>query len=356
LVEQPDGKLLIACETGNGFAMVRVDQFGVRDTGFGFNVSVRTTFPGSVNTTLVDIALQPDGKIVAVGDCVFSAQDYRIGVARYNPDGTLDSSFSQDGIDVVDLGPGYEYASSVAVLRSGAIVVGGNTDNGFDRRWVLVGYRGDGSRNTGFGTGGVSRVRLRRPTDELGALVAAPDGSFFAAGAVSSRTGSDPGVAHFRPNGSVDLHWGAAGLAIVPIEPFSNVAVTDLALRPDGKLVLAGSLSSRDADYAWAARLDVNGSADAGFGDRGRTTVRFGSRDNAATGMALTSDGGVVLSGYVRAPYQPFVSRLTGDAPASVVAVGGPDRCGIPRRTACCWPDLPRSIVGAPVPCRAGCQ
>jgi hypothetical protein len=51
--------------------------------------------------------------------------------------------------------------------------------------------------------------------------------------------------------------------------------------------------------------------------------------------MARTSDGGVVLSGYVRDPYQPFVTRFTGDAPGPVAAAAGPDvRHGSARRTA----------------------
>lgn len=139
---QSDGKLVVtAVATGasnNDFAVVRYNADGTLDTtGFPGNGAVLTDF-GAGNDFAYDIAVQPDGKIVAVGEAS-NGVNSDFAMVRYLPNGALDVSFGTGGKVLTPFGSGNEVASGVAVQHDGRIVVGGygigatNTDFMFAR-------------------------------------------------------------------------------------------------------------------------------------------------------------------------------------------------------------------------------
>lgn len=153
---QPDGKIIVAGSSSNGFdvdfAIVRYNANGSLDTSFNGTGKVFTAF-GSANDQAYSVALQSDGKIVAAGfSFVGSSNDF--AVARYNTDGSLDTSFNGTGKVTTPVGPLADAANALAIQSDGKIVAVGQSDNGSNFDFGLVRYNADGTLDTGFnGTG-----------------------------------------------------------------------------------------------------------------------------------------------------------------------------------------------------------
>jgi uncharacterized delta-60 repeat protein len=337
LAVQPDGKLIVggnACaaagstQPGCDFALARYDARGELDPTFGSDGRVRTDL-GSTMDTVFGLALQPDGKIVAVGsgpgsgvmpesavvrysadgslDPTFGSGGMRLrdvpwqasavavqangrllvgyssGVTRYLPDGTLDPSFGIGGTAAADTG-----ASAVAVLPDGKILVGG-----FDG---LARYLPDGTLDTSFGAGGRVATYVYS-----GALALQPDGKIVTASGAWG--GADFKVSRFLPDGSPDLGFGSDGTVTTDVGSNAD-HVWDVAVQRDGKIVAAGSSAPADpvnpgvrtSDFALARYLP-GGTLDVGFGSGGIVTTDINGRLEYGASVAVQADGDIVVAG-----------------------------------------------------------
>jgi uncharacterized delta-60 repeat protein len=124
---QGDGKIVVAGYTFNGgnsdFSMVRYNTDGSLDNGFDGDGKLITSFGVSKNSEIFGIAIQPDGKIVAVGRA-YSGTTYDFALARYNTDGTPDNSFDNDGKVITPISVGDDEAHSIIIQSDGKIVLG----------------------------------------------------------------------------------------------------------------------------------------------------------------------------------------------------------------------------------------
>ena len=119
---QDDGKIVVAGQASQTFAVARYTADGALDASFGQHGVVVTAMDSSHSDAAANaIALQSDGKIVAAG--YVGTSDFAI--ARYNPNGTLDRSFSGDGIAHSDFDNGNDTAYAVAIQKDDRIVVAG---------------------------------------------------------------------------------------------------------------------------------------------------------------------------------------------------------------------------------------
>jgi uncharacterized delta-60 repeat protein len=144
IVLQPDGKLVVGGGTNTAFVAARFTASGVLDKTFGQAGIVQTSI--GPRSTGYDLALQPDGKIIAAGVTEISAEDNDIALLRYNYDGSLDASFDGDGILTTDFG-GLELAFSVAIQPDGSILVGGTAAN---KGAAFARYRPNGALDPSF--------------------------------------------------------------------------------------------------------------------------------------------------------------------------------------------------------------
>ncbi len=140
VVIQPDGKIIVAGGTypifpsqGGQFALARYRSNGTLDTSFGSGGLVRTTF-GSEGCYASALALQPDGKIIAAGTKYIhfssdESSDTDFGLARYNPDGSLDSTFGNGGLVATDFHQRNDDALAVLIQPDGKIVATGDATN-----------------------------------------------------------------------------------------------------------------------------------------------------------------------------------------------------------------------------------
>jgi uncharacterized delta-60 repeat protein len=239
LVLQTDGKIVVAGRTtknGNfDFALVRYETTGIVDTTFGTAGLVTTDFGGSVDRAFA-MALQPDGKLVVVGDA-----DANFALARYNSNGSLDASFGFDGKVVTSFG-GSDQAAAVVLQPDGKIVVAGQTDTGTSIDFALARYMPDGSLDGTFGSGGLATTNFLGNSDDLGsAVVLQFDGKIIVGGSSEDNFA----LARYTTGGVLDPTFGSEGKVT------TNVGGEDLlhalALQPDGAIVAVGESADRFA-------------------------------------------------------------------------------------------------------------
>jgi len=377
VVLQPDGKIIAAGSTGNppDFALVRYNLNGTLDPTFGVGGIVTTDFFGDAET-LRDIELQNDGKIVAVGSTRSTPTDPTvIALARYNPDGSLDPTFGSGGEATASL-PGLVFGVSAAAIQSdGKIVVSGisavfndntdsscfvarfNIDGSLDSSFaggiiikdfggtvgneafadvtvqsddkivvagtvpginsqdlhdfVTVRYNPNGSQDPTFGSGGIVITDLVGGVDNAVNVKVQPDGKILVAGPSSSVSPFkyDFGVVRYNPNGSLDPTFGNGGIVRTDISGTNDFAAA-LAVQPNGKIIVVGSAES---DFG-LVRYNPNGSLDPTFDGDGKVVTDFNSDVDGAQDVALQPDGKIVVSGFAKISSFDFaLARYNGD-------------------------------------------
>ena len=210
------------------------------------------------------MALQGDGKIVVVGD---AGGGGAFALARYNPNGSLDPSFSGDGRQTTDFGD-FGVARGVA-LQGGKIVAVGIGDAG---DFALARYNPNGSLDPSFSGDGKQTTDFGG-SDEASGVALQGDGKIVAVG----RDGpGDFALARYNPNGSLDTSFSGDGKQTTDFGDFDGA--NGVALQGNGKIVVVGVGGT--GNFA-LARYNPNGSLDPSFSGDGRQTTDFGG---AATG------------------------------------------------------------------------
>lgn len=135
-------------------ALTRHMPNGALDSTFGVG-GIVTTALGTHRDTAESVAIQPDGKIIVTGSsrCTLSSCREDFATLRYLSDGSLDTSFGENGAVLTDI-DGFDYANHIALQADDKILVAGNAGKGF----ALVRYSGDGSLDLDFGDAGISFV------------------------------------------------------------------------------------------------------------------------------------------------------------------------------------------------------
>lgn len=296
---QSDGKAVIAGLTGQGnqdFAVVRLNPDGSMDNTFGGGGKTTTEVAGA-NDRGRAVAIQADGKIVVVGHARLGGSD-DFAVVRYLADGTLDNTFDGDGRAVTDI-DGEDRALAVAIQPDGKIMACGISDNSTNVRFRLFRYNGDGSPDLGFGGGTGTAVAAFLPEDNATAwdLALQPDGKIVVAGYANNGTYNDVAVARFNNDGSLDSGFGSGGLVVVPVASADDLGHA-VELQPDGKIVVAGyAQDDQGEEHFIGVRLLPDGTLDNGFDGDGVVSIQALSYGQAY-GVVVQPDGFLVLAGH----------------------------------------------------------
>jgi uncharacterized delta-60 repeat protein len=269
---------------------------GELDSTFGIGGMVKTDFGGNFDV-ISAIAVQADGKIVVAGGTSNNARVPSFALARYNSDGSLDQSFGIGGRVITNTG-GLSGAASLALLPDGKILAGGAGD-GLGSDFAMARFNNDGGLDASFGSNGVVLTNVGG-ADTAWNMAVQPDGKILLGG-MAGRVGlqaSSFAVVRYKKNGKIDSSFGDKGKAIVEFSSGFDQAYA-IALQPDGKVVLAGAadLNSDESPFA-ITRLNSDGSLDSLFGSGGRVTTNFFGNRNQANGVALQSDGKIVVAGW----------------------------------------------------------
>jgi uncharacterized delta-60 repeat protein len=304
---QPDGKIVVVGYTGtpgpggpSNFALARYNANGSLDTSFGLAGKVVSGVVGSAYA----VALQPDGKIVVVGDIQLSSgADFSdFVIARYNANGTLDTSFSSDGRITTDIGGGTNTARNLVLQPNGAILVSGEPFGSFtgSDHTDVVRYDSTGGLDPSFGVGGVFTLSGARLGE---GLALQGDGKLVLVGSVdvgiASAVSTQFAVRRLNPDGSPDNAFGSAGAVSTAFTDQGDSAFA-VTLQGDGKIVVAGRSSSQANSNFALARYDSDGALDTGFANAGKLTVDFFGFTDFAESVVVQADGKIVLGGLAR--------------------------------------------------------
>ena len=319
---QPDNRIIVVGTsiTGNNrnIALVRYNPDGILDTTFGTDGTITTDLGGWDSGQA--IALQADNRIIVAGTRSIYAEQVPAGgggvfphlidfmTARYNADGTPDTTFGTGGTIITDLG-GWDSGQAIALQPDNRIIVVGTSITGNSRNIALVRYNADGTPDTTFGTGGTIITDLGG-WDFGQAIALQPDNRIIVVG--TSITGNSRNIALVRYNadGTPDTTFGTGGTIITDLGGWDFGQA--IALQPDNRIIVAGT--SND-DIALVHYGLWNGA----FFDDDANAHEPAIEDLAARGIVSACDAR--LSRYcpsepvTRAQMAVILARVLGDIP-----------------------------------------
>lgn len=338
---QPDGKIVVAGFASNGsdddFAVARYLGDGSLDTSFGDGGIVLMAI-GSQTDEAAAVALQADGKIVVAGFtssptqvCVHDECSYRphedFAVVRFLADGQVDGTFNNSGIAITDFGSDADRADAVALDQNGSIVVSGYSVSSGSYAFAVARYTSAGILDASFGAGGKVVTSVGSYDDVATTVAVGAGNSVLVGGYSDSSGGHDFALVRYTSGGLLDPSFGSGGEVTTSFGAYEDDLLA-VALQSDGRIVAAGTsfLGYTSSKFA-LARYEANGSLDTSFGAAGILTTAIGSGQSGARGIALQSDGKIVLAGYASRPsssndFQFALARYAVAAPGFVDSDG----------------------------------
>ncbi len=292
---QSDGKIVVVgegFENGHDFAVVRYNSNGSLDTSFG-GTGIVITPVGNAHELATSVAIQADGKIVVAGiSCngvgMCNAPGTNFAVVRYNPNGSLDTSFGGTGKVFTSFGGDLTSRSGLAIQADGKIVAVGS-DDGPNPDSYVIRYNSNGSLDTSFNSTGI----IITPSSFANSVVIQTDGKVVVAGSGSARLDSGFRIFRYNTDGSPDTSFNGTGKTVTQIGDGSGAG--SVAIQADGKIVAAGSSSSNNSNYNLTlVRYNTNGSLDTSFGGTGKIIIQIGFDANS---VAIQADGKIVVTG-----------------------------------------------------------
>ena len=300
---------------------------GTLDTTFGGTGMVTTAIGVGLTagTTLAQsnaVAVQADSKVVVVGQCASpNSYTYHFTIARYNTDGSLDTSFANGGTLILPAGSGVNsYAYGVAIQPDGKMLVSGTADTtSSGSTWTIVRLNSNGTLDTTFGgTGEVFTSFMANGTPGPGyaySIATQADGTIVVSGdaEVSSTTTKSHGVvtttntyaaavACYNADGSLDTTFGNGGKVTntnLTVTGNSTSYAQSMLIDTSGRIDVAGQATINGVAKMAVERYLPNGTLDSTFGTGGiASDLVPGSSSGAAYSIGLQSTGKIVVSGY----------------------------------------------------------
>ncbi|MEJ2694122.1 MAG: delta-60 repeat domain-containing protein, partial [Candidatus Thiodiazotropha sp.] len=220
----------------------RYTSSGILDTTFGGGIV--TTSIGIGNTSVASIAVQSDGKVLIAGTSSNKLTNEDFTIVRYAADGSLDNSFGSGGVLISPLSLDYDYARAIALQPDGKIVVAGTARDGSIDDFALMRIDSDGTLDTTFGNNGHVLTQVGNGNAYARALALQPDGKILTAGltlgAYSHQYDNEFVLARYTTSGDLDTSFNNSGLLYMP---YGLDREYSLALQADGKVLTAGIMS-----------------------------------------------------------------------------------------------------------------
>ncbi|GAA4355491.1 hypothetical protein GCM10023185_18370 [Hymenobacter saemangeumensis] len=311
-VLQSDGKIIVGGSGSAGLTLARYNPNGSLDSSFGTGglvyAGMGSSPPSNVYPNgnsdpafIVSIVVQPsDGKILVAGK-----RGFEFMVARYHPNGTLDLSFGTNGLYTDVSAHSSNINRKILPTNYGRLLLVGEAI-GLTNHYISVRcLHPNGTLDTSYGQNGFAFVSLQTPCDALldqaGNLVIA--GQFPSASNTSHHA-----VTRLLPSGLLDTSFGQNGRVVEYLTPYSFVR--GLVMQADGKLVLVGR---GHTSGGWLWRLLPNGALDFSFGYLGSSIISFGNSTGALNSVLVQPDGKLVAVGLTQSPGAFFIARTLAD-------------------------------------------
>jgi len=290
IVTQPNGQIVVAgvSQTPEGvyrIALARYNKDGSVDTSFNGTGQLVPHF--GANDWAYNVAVRPNGNLVISGSTGASGL-----VASYNADGTPDTSFN--GTGYAWSYSGVNFARGLAVQPNGEIVIAGlRYTSTFD--FALGRYNADGTLDTGFNGTGSVETDLSAGTDFAVAVELQSNGKIVALGQYNDAQGAGLlELARYNADGSLDVGFNETGMLLTGLTA-AGFTGGGLAIQPDGKIVVAGIGRAGGADDFAVIRLLPDGSADTTFGNAGMVVTDMGAGRADVTSKVVVQPNGKIL-------------------------------------------------------------
>ncbi len=234
---QSDGKIVIGGVVQNSdvdIALVRLNADGSLDNSFSFDGKVETNVNGS--DELSALAIDSDGKILIAGSTLSNERSLLV---RYNSDGTLDNTFGTNGKMEYDLSPAQEGFDDLFIDGQGRLLLAGLADNNSSGNdFLAVRTLSDGSLDLSFSFDGMVQTDFFGSNDEAAALVLQPDGKLLLTG--SSQDGNRSiALVRYLGDGTLDTDFGTNGKVTTDVSTSSFAE--DVIIQADGKILVGAT-------------------------------------------------------------------------------------------------------------------
>ncbi len=274
---------------------------GDLDASFGSGGTVTTPI-GVGSSGMYDVVVQPDGKILGFGQADYDTGQTGFTIARYEPNGTLDAGFGAGGVAIVAFGDLFDEATRGLVQPDGKVVAAGHTLVEPGRTEIAVArLTTAGELDSSFGAGGGVRLSVGEVPgiESVNSIALDASGRIVLAGVARYGAGPSRMVALIRltPYGEPDATFGTNGVVTTKVGgPDSSSSAHDVAIQPDGKIVVAVDRSG--TTHLTVARYTASGTLDPTFGTDGIASVEMWNPDGKLTETSVvTLDGGTILLG-----------------------------------------------------------
>lgn len=264
------------------------------DTSFGLNGRVAVEL-GAKNSAHA-VVVQPDGKIVVAGSSS-KGTAFNFSLLRFNKDGSLDTTFNEDGSALTSVSIGDDEALALALLSDGRIIAAGYSHNGVDRDFAMVCYLEDGSLDQNFGEGGVVVTPIGNDNEEITAITTNAYGLITVVGATEGTTGKVLVAARYFADGELDRSFGELGVSIFGVG--EDATAEGVIERADGSYVISGSYEEKGNVSLMLVGLSVDGLLAYRFGEQGVAVPSGSFTGSEGYGVAEDSDGLIYVAGSV---------------------------------------------------------
>jgi uncharacterized delta-60 repeat protein len=300
------------------FQTISHAQFtGALDATFGANGKVTTSFDRGDDVANA-VLVQPDGKIVAAGHSSKVVSGYhQMSLARYNKDGTLDNSFGTNGKVITPFAT-YSVINAITQQTDGKIIaVGVAVDSSNERNFAVVRYNPNGSLDANFGENGRLITHFSGVSTATVVTIQV-DGKIVVAGYRgydnSTKVDGVIAVARYSNLGQLDTTFNATGKVETDINPNYNDISTSIALQTDNKIVICG----KGTDYEdgcfpsfppdlFVVRYNANGSLDNSFAINGK----FIQKESEGSTVKILNTGKILVAGNTNGwTYNFLLTRL----------------------------------------------
>lgn len=304
-VELPGGKYMIAgnCLKKNfskyTMILMRFNNNGTVDSTFGdqgnVSYSIGDDYSNDYPTALL---VQKDGRLIATGYTSVSGQ-YVLFAARYLPDGRRDTSFGNAGKKLIPLSSYSLFGNNGALQDDGKVLIIAsvqNADYQFD--FATVRLNADGSLDNTFGRNGKVITDFGGNNDFPYGIAIQPDHKILVGGYYNAGNKANTGIIRYNPDGSVDATFGNKGKTAAAL-PNASVDCFSIALQPDNKIVAGATayyLNGTNSDYA-LFRFQSNGKPDLGFGSNGKVITSVTDGFDAVNVVRTNAKGKILVAG-----------------------------------------------------------
>jgi uncharacterized delta-60 repeat protein len=307
-------------------ALSRFNADGSVDTSFGGGTGTVTANFGNTEYRALGSNFGPNGEFYVTGEFLTSegyipefgsipSSDF--AVARYNANGSLDASFGSNGLVTTAVSPHADYAETATTQADGKVIVGGVAAGSS----AIVRYNANGSLDTSFSGDGIALAA--DPYTQASAIVFALtiqiDGKIVGAG----DRGHQTFLVRYNPDGTPDSSFGG-GDGVAFSEPEADFPSSGfesgtenyaVAVEPSGRIVVAGGLYSywEDTFSQFLSRFNPNGALDHSFGTGGYASMPSGNAGDLRAMLLQSSEGKILAAGGTGNPGYDFtVSRYEG--------------------------------------------